>query len=106
MEIQEHTFSAGEVTKAADISASTLQNWIKRSVIIGHRDIKGGGSQGRHRRFSWFNVMEISIAAALVKTGVTDLPRAFDAAQKIAHTGDFPRRPGFPFHHNHGDTWL
>ncbi|ARC87892.1 hypothetical protein [Rhodovulum sp. MB263] len=108
---QQH-FSAGDVTKAADISMSTLQNWIKRDVIVGHKKIEGGGSQGRHRRFSWHNVIEIATAAALVKVGVTDLSIAFRAAQLFAHTGAGPlpgkpgRCPGLPFEASNVRTLL
>ncbi len=112
MTIYQRQFSAGEVVKAADISMSTLQNWIGRGVIIGHRKIEGGGSQGKHRRFSWYNVIEIATAAALVKVGVSDLKIAFQAAQHFAHTGPdegaFTPKPdpAMPFDIDHGRTLM
>ncbi len=110
--IYQRQFSSGEVTQAADITMSTLQNWLKRDVIVGHKKIEGGGSQGKHRRFSWFNVMEIATAATLVKAGVTDLAIAFYAAQSFAHVGAGPlpgvpvRSPALPFDVEHGRTLL
>lgn len=89
------TYASGQVAEAADITMSTLQNWLKRGVIIGHRDIGGGGARGRHRRFTFFNVMEVATAAALTKLGVADLPLAFNAAATFAHSGEgeLPGRP-------------
>ena len=111
-DVRTRHFSAGEVAAAADITMSTLQNWIKRGVIIGHRTIEGGGERGRHRRFSWFNVMEICTAAALVRAGVTDLSVAFAAGVEFGHTGPGPlpgrpeRQPAMPYDLDHGRTLL
>lgn len=109
-------FLAGEVAKAAGIAPATLQNWVKRGVIIGHRtgmsEIEGGGSQGRHRRFSWHNIMEIATAAALIKVGVSDLTCAFSAAAVFAHSGHgdsstgLRRDPGTPYDLEHGRTLM
>ncbi|GGO55175.1 MerR HTH family regulatory protein [Roseovarius pacificus] len=111
MSIYTRYFSAGEVAQASGITPSTLQNWIKRDVIIGHK-IEGGGSQGKHRRFSWHNVMEIATAAALVKAGVSDLGVAFYAAQSFAHvahaapSGKLQRLPALPYDISYGRTLL
>jgi hypothetical protein len=104
------TFGASDVVRGADITPSTLQNWLRRDVIVGHRKIQGGGSQGRHRRFTYFNVIEIATAAALTRCGVVDLALAFGAAGSFAHGGSggsgwegdrstaSPQRwPGLPF---------
>jgi hypothetical protein len=92
------TFSSAEAAAAADVSANTLQNWLKRGVIVGHRpgDIKGGGSQGKHRRLSFSAVMQIAVANDLIGGGICDLKNAFLAASKFAHFGDEDRKPGFP----------
>ncbi|MBF2717502.1 hypothetical protein [Agrobacterium vitis] len=105
MDIWNEKFSTGQVIKATGVSNHTLQSWLKRGVIIGHKgksDIEGGGSPGLHRRFSYFNVMEIAVAKALLDCGVTDLALAFKAAATFSHTGDGPlpgspqREPGMP----------
>lgn len=118
-------FTAGEVVESAGITMSTLQNWIKREVIVGHGDddIEGGGSQGRHRRFSFHALMQISIGAALIRaSGGGDLRQAFNAAMIFAHSGEGPsgwvnakdeiesgdpnRDPGMPYHWSHGRTLM
>ena len=124
MEIDQNTYSAHDVAAAANVSPATLQNWLKRRVVVGHReaDIEGGGVKGKHRRFSFFALMQISIAKALIDAGVTDLKQAFDAAMIFAHSGDGAgewveddglregvedvRHPGYPFHFSMGDTLL
>lgn len=104
MNIFEHKFSTGDVTKATGVSNATLQSWLKRGVIMGQKDaeIEGGGSPGVHRRYSFFTVMEIAVAKALIDCGVSDLACAFAAAKLFAHTGggafmDEPERiPSLP----------
>lgn len=118
MDIFNKQFSAADVAEAAEISPNSLQNWLKRGVIVGHRNIEGGGSPGRHRRFSWFNVMEIAIAGQLIETGLQPSD-AFQAGAMFAHTAPGKsgwvggradktplRLPGAPFHYSHGDTML
>lgn len=104
------TFSASELSNLTDARADSIQNWIKRKLIIGHRDIQGGGSQGRHRRFTFFNVMEVAIAQKMIDMHM-GAKEAFAASASFAHVGgggdvfDLPERfPGLPFHHNHGET--
>jgi hypothetical protein len=110
--IHTRQFSAGEVAQAAEIRPATLQNWIKRGVMIGHRNIEGGGGPGRHRRFSWGNVMEVVTVAALIDVGVSDLKAAFGIAQMFAHSGEGPlpgkpgRLPGMPYDPEHGRTLM
>ncbi len=119
--IVNRTFSTGEITKFADVTNDNLQNWLKRGVIIGHREIKGGGSVGQRRHFSWFNLMEIATAAALLKIGVSSRADAFAAAQAFSHTGSGGsswvgdaglsdnsrnRWPGFPYHYALGVTFM
>lgn len=111
--IFEQKFSANEVAEAARIAPSTLQNWLKRNVIVGHKkEIEGGGSQGRHRKFSFFSLIEIATAAALVRGGIADLATAFSASAGFAHAGhgELPnqpeRIPGLPFDTSHGFSLL
>ncbi|MCV0429021.1 MAG: hypothetical protein K5905_26500 [Roseibium sp.] len=106
MNIFNDKFASGQVIKSAGISNATLQSWLKREVIVGQKDgsvIEGGGSPGRHRRFSFYNLIEIATAKALIDCGVSDLQVAFSTARKFAHTGiaatkEHPERnPGMPF---------
>lgn len=104
------TFSAAEVSDMTGARPDSIQNWIKRKLIVGHRDIQGGGSQGRHRQFTFENVMEIAIARAIIQMNC-GAKEAFAASSQFAHVGgggatfSLPNRfPGLPFHHSHGDT--
>jgi hypothetical protein len=108
-------FSTGQVVTAANVPSHTLQSWLKRDVIIGHKEapIEGAGSSGVHRRFSFHNVMEIAVAKGLIDAGMSDLEAAFFAATRFAHTGraeighGHPRRyPSLPFERQHGFTIL
>ncbi len=110
MNIFHAKFSTGQIIKATGITNDTLQNWLKRKLIIGQKDIEGGGSQGRHRQFSFRNAMEIAVAKALVDLGV-DLKVAFHAAGGFAHTGEYmpgspERAPGCPFNKHPGITLI
>lgn len=102
-------FSTGQVVQATGVPNATLQSWLKREVVVATRpdaagEITGGGTPGAYRRFSFFNVMEIAIAKALLDAGLGDLENAFKAASHFAHTGrvaisdQFPTRiPGCPY---------
>lgn len=88
MSIFNQEFSTGEVVRATGVSNETLQNWLKRGYLVGQKHkIEGGGSSGVHRRFSFFNLMEIATAKALIDAGVTNLTHAFKAAVSFAHVG-------------------
>lgn len=102
MSIFQQRFSTGQVVTATDLPNATLQSWLKRNLIIGHKDIAGGGSPGIHRTFSFFNVMEIAIAKALTDLGLS-ASDALKAGQRFAHGASGPigmgpsRRPSIPF---------
>lgn len=98
MNIFQATFSTGQVATAAGVSAANLQTWIRRHLIIGHKDhpIEMPGGPGYRRNFSFYNVMEIAIAKALIDLGV-DLVDAFRASVRFAHSGNEMRMPGVPF---------
>lgn len=114
-------FSASEVSQIADVSPANLQLWLKRDLLIGHKqvpehEIEGGGSRGKHRRFRWYSVMEAALAGVLISHGFPPA-KAFPAVGMFAHasdggshwTGEAPgplRLPGLPFHHKHGPTYL
>lgn len=98
MNIFHAQFNTGQVLKAADVTNASLQTWIRRGAIIGHKghEIENPGSPGYRRSFSFHNVMEIATAKALIDIGV-DLSDAFHAGAMFAHTGDEHRLPGLPF---------
>ena len=104
------TYTAGQVAAAADVTDSTLQNWLKRGNVLGLDEIGGAGGKGRARAFSFHSVIEIATAAELVRQGMTDLSLAFNAGMGFAHTGDGQpgdanfRLPGVPY--NSGVTLL
>ncbi|WP_283177322.1 MerR family transcriptional regulator [Gemmobacter sp. 24YEA27] len=106
MNIFHEKFSTGQVVEATGVSNDTLQNWLKRKLIVGQKDIDGGGSQGRHRQFTFFNLIEIAAAKALIDVGMTDLKAAFYAASRFSHSGDEARVPGCPFNKGYGITLL
>jgi hypothetical protein len=112
MNIFHAQFSTGQVVEATGVLNATLQSWIKRNIIVAQppegaaaeAGITGGGTPGMHRRFSFFNVMEIAIAKALIDAGLGELENAFKAARHFAHIGqgeisaNHPARvPGCPY---------
>lgn len=98
MSIYSDTFSTGQVVKAASITNAALQTWIRRGHIVGHgeKGVDMPGRPGVRRSFTFFNVMEVATAAALIDLGIE--PRdAFGAAHRFAHTGDKDRQIAAPF---------
>lgn len=116
--LNEQTFGAGEITRFADVTNDNLQNWLKRKVIMGQHDITGGGGIGQRRKFTFNNLMEIAVAAELMACAGLNVSDAFRASKMFSHTGHGPtgfvgeaaqgaeRRPGMPYHHDHGTTLL
>lgn len=104
MNIFHDKFTTGQVLEASGASNAALQSWLKRGAVIGRNEdpIEGGSRPGIHRRYSFFNVMQIVAAKGLIDLGVT-VDHAFLAAGAYAHTGDVElgrhpdRAPGFPF---------
>lgn len=116
MNIFHQRFPASQVVNVTGVTPNTLQSWMRRGHIVGQREtgmeVDGGGQPGVHRLFSFFNIMEIAVAKALLDAGLGDLDDAFDAARRFAHVGhgfhskDHPERsPSCPFNH-HGQTAL
>lgn len=99
-------FSTRQVLAAAGVSNDNLQNWLRRGLVIGQEKIGGGGGQGHHRQFSFFNVIEIAAAKALIDAGMGNLEAVFYAANLFAHTGEDDRVPGCPFNTAPGYTLL
>lgn len=105
MSIFHKQFTNSEIVTATGVTNFQLQNWLKRGQIVGQGEweVEGGGSPGRHRRFSFFNLMEVAVAKALIYVGLTDMQRVTHVAAGFAHTGDNAigsrpgRLPGLPF---------
>ena len=119
MALHDLKFSAADTVRATGVSMDTLQNWMKRGIVIGaDRKVEGGGSQGKHRLFSFHAVMQIATARALMEAGMESAPKKVaEAAAHFAHVSgggtatwdgehsETPERfPGVPFHHRHGHT--
>ncbi len=103
-------FKTGEVVAATGVASDTLQGWLRRGLVFDQDKIEGGGKQGRHRRYTFFTVMQIAVARALMQAGMTNPRAAFAAAAVFAHTGrSMPRLrrlPGMPFPTEEGATFL
>ena len=116
MNLIERSFTGQTVALATGATVKEIANWADRGLIMGQREPLG---KGHKRTFSWFNIMEIGGATALLNIGVNSPADAFAASQYFAHVsseggaawagddGGAPaRHPGLPFHHDHGDTFL
>lgn len=109
------TYTAQTVALATGATAKQITDWTNQGLIIGQNKRPG---RGRAREFSWFNVMEVAAAMALMEIGIRSPADAFRFAQHFAHFGDGgggwvgrddgepERLPGVPFHHGRGRTIL
>lgn len=107
MDVFESRFTTGQVLRAVGVANPTLQTWIRRGLIVGQRAdgpaVDMPGQAGHRRTFSFFAVMQIAVANAIL--GVSGrTARAFEAAIEFAHLGDQQRAPSVPF--PEGQTWL
>ena len=115
MDLLTRNFTAQSVAMATGTTAKQITDWCNLGRIIGQREPIG---RGHSRKFSWFNLMEVAIAAELMDSGFSQVQEAFAAAQHFAHSGEAPahylgdaitgpvRDPGLPWHHNLGLTYL
>ncbi len=109
-------FGTSEVAAAIGVPRPTLQSWLHRGYVIGHRGdgglhLQGAGSPGVYRQFSYHAAMQVAVAKSLLGCGVP-VKEAFFAAGMFAHTGEeaieglHPERvPGMPFNGD-GRTFL
>ena len=108
MELFLQAYQTGDVVKATGVLNSTLQTWIRRDRIVGHREsgeeVGGAGSPGRYRQFSFRNIMEIALAKSLLDCGMRDMDAVFRIGMTYAHTGSDQRVPGMPYHWSRGRT--
>ncbi|WP_422032187.1 hypothetical protein [Roseovarius sp.] len=101
--LRDKQFSSKELAEIADIRPATLQTWISRYVDSAKPEDgpEGGGSQGRHRTFTGYGVVQYAIAAQLIKSSVST-EMALRAGATFAHSagpssGQYARIPGVPF---------
>ncbi|MDF2140814.1 hypothetical protein [Paenirhodobacter sp. CAU 1674] len=115
MELLNQTFTAQSVALATGCTSKQITDWCNLGRVVGQREPLG---RGHSRKFSWFNLMEIAIAAELMNIGMSSVQDAFAASQKFAHSGESPshwvgeepigppRIPAMPWHHTLGQTLL
>lgn len=101
MALFDSRFSTGQLVSAANITNASLQSWLRRRFIIGHRD------EGEWRRsFTFRNVIEVAIGKAFLDCAALEVEQAFRAAHIFAHTGENGRVPGLPFADTNGVTYI
>lgn len=113
--------SAQDVARATGTTSKQITDWCNQGLVLGQ---KGRLGKGHRREFSLNNLMEIAVAVALMQHGIRSPADAFAAAMGFAHVGSGPsgwvdkngkivedpplpeRKPGFPYHFRHGETYL
>lgn len=118
MEFLNREYTAQSVAMATGATPKQITDWCNQGLIVGQREPLG---RGHKRTFSWFNVMEIAGALALMEIGVKAPGDAFRASTLFSHIGQgatswvdddaltddkSERIPALPYHHNHGETYL
>jgi hypothetical protein len=111
-------YTAQSVAIATGATSKQITDWCNQGLIVGQRKPLG---RGHKRTFSWFNVMEIAGALAVMEIGVKAPGDAFRISMLFSHSGDggsgwvgddalsdtAPERlPGLPYHHAQGATYL
>ena len=112
MMLTQKEFSVQDVAAATGTQPRNISDWVSRGYILGNFE------EGKHRRFSFSNVMEIALCvAAMQRFGFTP-ERAFRLAAIFAYIGEGgagwigeedttpERHPGAPFHYSEGFTFV
>lgn len=104
MELWERTWKSSDAAAAVGMDLGKFKLWISRGYPAAE-GMEGGGSQGRHRLFSFRNIMEFAVARALTDQGIPP-GMAFSAARVFAYSAVNPisRCPGLPLHPDNGET--
>lgn len=120
MDLLNRKYTAQSVAIATGTTAKQITDWCTQGQIMGQREPLG---KGRKRELSFFNVMEVAGAVALMEVGIRSPADAFKAAGYFSHIADggggwvredgtiegdgSPQRwPGLPYHFREGDTFL
>ncbi|MFV0409961.1 MAG: hypothetical protein ACK5LJ_09800 [Paracoccus sp. (in: a-proteobacteria)] len=117
MDIFNKDYTTQEVADATGTTVKNMANWADRGLIKSKN--KDDIGRGRTRTYSWFTLMQVACATAIMELGINSPKDAFEAAARFAHTGtgqsgwvgEAPqdkavRWPGLPFHHMRGITML
>lgn len=98
------TWKTGDVCEIVGVQKQRIMMWLKRGLPLAY-EMSGGGTPGKHREFTFRNLMELAVARAAVDAGVpTEI--AFRAAAKFAYSTSHKqvdgglevlREQGFPF---------
>ncbi|WP_172332455.1 hypothetical protein [Mangrovicoccus sp. HB161399] len=97
-------YSLSEVAGFLGMNPVTVKSWAKH---VPGNYFEGGGSAGKHRRFSFNALMQLAVVAELVKMlPREDFERAFSVAATFAYTDHEGREVGLPHHPNVGMTYM
>ncbi|MFO1139163.1 MAG: hypothetical protein U1E41_08820 [Paracoccus sp. (in: a-proteobacteria)] len=117
MDIFNKSYTAKEIAEATGTTVKDMANWADRSHIISQNENEVG--RGKSRTYSWFTLMQVACATAIMGLGFNSPKDAFEAAARFAHIGNGKsgwvgepetsqavRWPGLPFHHMRGITMM
>lgn len=117
MDIFNKSYTAQEIAEVTGTTVKNMANWADRGLIVSVNKDEVG--RGKARTYSWFMLMQVACATAIMDLGSDSPKNAFDAAAHFAHfgkgqsgwVGEPPtdravRWPGLPFHHMRGITML
>lgn len=108
-----------EVAQATGVTSKQISDWCNQGRIVGQAEAARGW-----REFSFFNVMEVASAVAMMEAGITSPSDAFRAAMHFSHFGSShggwvndkdevvenpptpKRHPGLPYHYRDGETFM
>lgn len=99
--LTQQKFSAGQVAAIVGVSPTIINSWCNLGHIVGHKTL----GKGHRREFTFYNLMEIAGAVALMEIGLTSPADAFRASAQFAHFGD-GHLPGLPHRAEEGETFL
>ncbi|MDJ0994463.1 MAG: hypothetical protein QNI90_12885 [Dinoroseobacter sp.] len=111
--IVKQTFTLATIGHVTRRNPSTLRTHISRGLAVaqGPRSMNSNKPSGKHARFSYFTLMEFTVAYHLQFMGWS-LEKAFQLSQCFAHSGDLGKRHlglpkrvlAVPYHKQHGET--
>jgi hypothetical protein len=110
--IYQQKFTLAQIGDVVGKNPATLRTHINRGYVVaaGPRNKNGDKDTGKHSRFSFFTLMQFSLAYELSELGVQN-ELAFKAAADFAHVsgggkvhGLPDRYPAVPFHYDEGET--
>ena len=108
-------FTQSELCLATGVPPKSIQNWLNRGLIVMGENIKGGGSPGRHRQYSFSALMTVAVASRFMRVGV-GADKALKNALFVCELSDGGAAdwadskqpslvPGVPYHYTFGTTY-